>query len=99
MKTTTISTAVACVLACSISQAESWPTLAEYVKRCDLIVLCETEIVEDKPVFRIIEQWKGKYEPTDFNRFLQARIPKAGYLPAGLGLHSGRKSHTGQQVV
>ena len=36
---------------------------------------------------------------TNFNEHLQSRIPKPGYLPAGLGLHSGRKSHAGQKVV
>lgn len=66
---------------------------------CDLIILCETEMLDDKPVFKVLEEWKGEFKATDFNKYLQARIPKPGYLPAGLGLHSGRKSHIGQKVV
>jgi hypothetical protein len=99
MKTMTMCTTVICVLTCAISRAELWPSLPEYIKSCDLIVLCETEMAEDKPVFKITEQWKGEYKPTDFNKYLQARIPKPGYLPAGLGLHSGRKSQPRQEVI
>ena len=79
--------------------AEWWPTLVQYVRMCDLIVLCETEMVAGKPIFRVVEEWKGEYRAADFNEHLQSRIPKPGYLPAGLGLHSGRKSHAGQRVV
>lgn len=99
MKTMTMSAAVVCVLTCASAKAETWPALAEYVKLCDLIVLCETEVVDDKPVFRITEEWKGKYKPGDFNEHLQSRIPQPGCLPAGLSLHSGRKSHPGQKVI
>jgi transcriptional regulator with XRE-family HTH domain len=99
MKTKTMSTAVVCVLICTTSVAESWPTLDEYVKRCDLIVLCETEIVDEQPIFKVTEEWKGKYKTTDFNEHLQARVPNPGYLPAGLGLHSGGKSYARQKVV
>jgi hypothetical protein len=66
---------------------------------CDLIILCETEMADERPIFKVIEEWKGKYKAADFNEALQSRIPKPGYLPSGLGLHSGRKSHAGQKVV
>jgi hypothetical protein len=88
-----------CVLVSASARAEYWPTLDRYVGTCDLIVLCKTEFVDGKPIFKIEEEWKGKFSATDFNEFLEARIPKSGYLPAGLSLHSGRKPHEGQQVV
>ena len=97
MKTMTM--AAIWVLTCATSMAEMWPTLDQYVKTCDLIVLCETEMVDGKPIFKVVEEWKGTYSPTNFNAHLQSRIPKPGYLPDSLGLASGRKSNTGQKVV
>jgi enterochelin esterase-like enzyme len=82
-----------------VAHAESWPTLDKYVDHCTLIVLCDTEFKNDQPVFKVVETWKGKYDLKDFNKFLQERAPGANYLPAGLGLHSGRKSHDKQKAV
>ena len=79
--------------------AELWLPLSQYVKMCDLIILCTTEIVDDQPIFKVEEVWKGEYRATDFNEILQSRIPKPGYLPIGFNLHSGRNSHNGQKVV
>ena len=82
-----------------VAHVEKWPTLDDYVAHCTLIVLCETEFRDDKPIFKVAETWKGQFEIKDFNELLQARAPGPGYLPAGLGLHSGRKSHPKQNVV
>lgn len=81
------------------SHAESWPTLDSYVARCSLIVLCETEIHNRKPVFKVVESWKGKYNLKLFTKTLQHRAPSQKHLPAGLGLHSGRESYLKQKVV
>ncbi|MDD2241259.1 MAG: hypothetical protein PHI93_11475 [Kiritimatiellae bacterium] len=90
---------VALLLTGTSTMAETWPALGQYVKICDLIILCTTEITDDQPIFKVEEVWKGNYKETDFNKYLQARIPKPNYLPAGLGLHSSRNSHNGQKVV
>lgn len=95
-------TGLACamlVVLSSTASAETWPTLEEYVKQCHVIVLCDTEMLEGKPVFKVIEEWKGKYRTSDFNEWLRPRAPGPAYLPAGLSLHSGRKPREGQKVV
>ena len=79
--------------------AETWPSLENYVKACRLIVLCNTEIVEGQAQYKVEEVWKGQFNPEDFNEPLRKRIPKAGYLPRGLTLHSGRKPFDGQKAV
>lgn len=87
------------VVSVDVAHAESWPTLDDYVGRCTLIVLCETEIQNDKPVFKVVETWKGEFDLKHFNELLQPRAPGPTYLPAGLRLHSGRQSHPKQKVV
>lgn len=82
-----------------VAHAELWPSLDDYVARCTLIVLCETEFQDDSPVFKVVETWKGDFDLKHFNEFLQTRASGPGYLPAGLGLHSGRQSHLKQNVV
>jgi hypothetical protein len=94
-----LTAAIALLLTSTNSMAEAWPPLGHYVKMCDLIILCTTEMADDKPIFKVEEVWKGEYRTTDFNEFLQSRIPKQGYLPTDFNLHSGRKSHNGQKVV
>jgi hypothetical protein len=84
-------------LSCMAAMGESWPSLEQYARRCKLIVLCESEMVDGEPIFKVVETWKGTYSPNDFNRYLRARIPAEGYLPRGL--HSGRASHNGQKVI
>ena len=94
-----VTAALALLLTSTGSFAESWLPLGPYVKMCDLIILCTTEMADDQPVFKVEEVWKGEFKATDFNEFLQARIPKPGYLPVGFHLHSGRNSYNGQKVV
>jgi hypothetical protein len=83
----------------TVVHAELWPTLDHYVSRCTLIVLCETGFQDDKPVFKVIETWKGTFDLKDFNAILRERAPGPNYLPQGLGLHSGRRSNPQQKCV
>ena len=47
--------------------AESWPTLENYVEKCVLIVKAKTTVEQDgRLTFRVIETWKGRYDPQDF---------------------------------
>ncbi|MFN0018787.1 MAG: alpha/beta hydrolase [Pirellulaceae bacterium] len=95
MKTILIMSCTLLVIA-QAAHAESWPTLDKYVDHCTLIVLCETELKNDQPLFKVVETWKGKYDLKDFNELLRERAPHANYLPAGLG---GRKPLAKQKIV
>jgi hypothetical protein len=50
-----LTTAILLLMTTSL-MAETWPTLDQYVKMCDLVVLCETEIVDSKPIFRVTDK-------------------------------------------
>jgi len=47
--------------------AELWSTLDDYVAKCVLIVKTKTIVERDAALtFRVIETWKGRYDPQDF---------------------------------
>ena len=94
-----VSATLLSLISCSVVCAEHWPTLERYVNNCSLIVLCETEIRDERAVFKVIEAWKGQFHIADFKPFLQERAPGPGYLPANLRLHSGHKPQAKQKVV
>jgi hypothetical protein len=65
------------ILAGSLARAESMPSVEAVAKRDVLIVKCVTEVKEGVANYRVLESWKGKYEPGLF-----VTKPKEGYLYA-----------------
>jgi hypothetical protein len=60
-----------CLLLCVpvVCLGELWPSLDAYVEECVLIVKARTEVAHDGILtFRVLETWKGKYDPQDFVR-------------------------------
>ncbi len=78
----------------STSRAELWPTLENYVGRCVLIVKAKTVVDEDGQLtFKVLESWKGKYDPSIF-----CRTTRDGRFFATQGEH-GVNVRDGQEII
>ncbi len=69
------------------ASAETCPTLSEYVADCILIVKAKQigalpEIQDSNLTFKVIDTWKGTFDPHEF-----ARITPEGYIIASQGEH------------
>jgi hypothetical protein len=73
------------------AQAESRPPLEQVVRRDVLIVKCKMEVKEGQIHYRVLESWKGKYDPEIF--YL---TPPHGYMHRGIdaGMFSTPKDGT-----
>lgn len=76
------------------SEAEEWPTLPEYVNDCVLIVKARTVVLSNGSLtFRVIENWKGTYDPS-----MMARTTTDGRFFATPGEH-GVNVFDGQEII
>jgi hypothetical protein len=74
-----------------VAPAESRPPLESVVRRDVLIVKCKMEIKDETIHYRVLESWKGKYDPTIFYQ-----TPPDGYMHRGIsaGMFSSPKDGT-----
>jgi len=70
-----------------------WPTLEQYVADCTLIVKTRTIVEDSKLTFRVLETWRGKFDPKRFRS-----ITRDGRFFADAGEH-GVDVVDGQEIV
>jgi hypothetical protein len=85
---------VALVIApASVARAEMWPSLDDYVADCTLIVKAKTIEEDKKLTFRVLETWRGVFDPKRFTE-----VTRDGRFFAENGEH-GVKVIDGQEIV
>src|SRR5262245_63812948 len=57
---------IALVVPISSARAEDWPSLDRYVSDCTLIVKAKTVTEHGHLTFRVVETWRGTYDPKQF---------------------------------
>lgn len=80
------------------ASAETWPNLSEYVEDCILIVKAQQvgafpEVENGDLTFKVLETWKGLFDPHD----LSCTTPD-GFIIASQGEH-GVKVARGQKII
>jgi hypothetical protein len=74
--------------------AESRPPLESVVRRDVLIVKCKMEIKEETIHYRVLESWKGKYDPKIFYQ-----TPPDGYMHRGISAGMFGSPKDGTEVI
>lgn len=83
----------ATLLVSAVARAETWIGLNNYVKSCDLIVLCRTEVKAGSVKYRVSETWKGEYRPDLFYH-----KPSTGFLHTG-EWHGNESPTDGREII